>query len=187
MGVTWLIHMCAMTLIYICDMTQITHWSRKSIAVEPVSWMGVTWIIHMCAVNRLNARPTSSKTFQQIYRCCTSHLIIRDTTHSWVCHDTVICVTWLIHSNDKTIYFFSNINTYSYIYSFGICMRAILSIRMSAKVTEWQRRPGFHTIWPIFSVFSRVLATNARALLQKTTCTEEPSYGSPLLCTMHIE
>ena len=90
--VTWLIPMCDMTHSYV--------WHE--------SFLCVTWLIHMCDMTylyvfaaipccRLNQRwcvMSRTHTHTPIPVC--------DMTHSYVWHDSFICVIWLIHTCDMT-------------------------------------------------------------------------------------
>ena len=72
--VTWLIHMCCMT-IHVCDMTHSYVWRDSSVSMYvPAPTVGQwckSWLVHLC-----------------------------DMTHSHVWHDALMCVTWHIHMYD---------------------------------------------------------------------------------------
>jgi len=84
--VTWLIHMCGVTLSYMhmCDMTY-TYVCRDSVVC-------VTWLIHVCDM-------THSCVWHDSVMCVTHTLCVAwlcymsDMTHSYVWHDSFICVT----------------------------------------------------------------------------------------------
>jgi len=67
--VTWLIHMCAMTLSYMFH----------------DCFIHVPWLIHTCALSH-----------EWISECIITHLHVRHT-HSYMFHDSFIHVPWLIH------------------------------------------------------------------------------------------
>jgi len=68
--VTWLIHKCDVTYSSMCvTHSYVCHGSFMSRDMtHPYVWHYVTWLVHVC-----------------------------DITHSYVWHDSVLCVTWLIH------------------------------------------------------------------------------------------
>jgi len=55
----------------------------------------VTWLIHMCDM-------THSYVWHDSFICVTWLIHMCDKTHSYVWHDSFICVTWLIHMCDMT-------------------------------------------------------------------------------------
>jgi len=109
--VTWLIHMCAMTHLYV---------KRKSLQSEHVIWASnlhesrlcicVTWLIHLCTMSHscvpwlidlcdmahLNVCHDSFKCVPWFIHMCAM-------THSYVWHDSFKCVPWLIHVCDTSI------------------------------------------------------------------------------------
>ena len=57
--------------------------------------MRVTWLIHMCVM-------THSYVWHDSFICVTWLIHTCDMTHSYVCHDSFICVPWLIHMCEMT-------------------------------------------------------------------------------------
>ena len=101
--VTWLIHMCTMT-IHVCAMTHSYTWYDSFICVLWLVHMcdmthsyvchdlfiHVTWLIHMCDMTHSYLWYDSFiYVLRLIYMC--------DITHSYMCYDSFIHVTWLIH------------------------------------------------------------------------------------------
>ena len=107
-GVTWLIHMCVSVqqvrfdlsmcawawLIHICDMTHSYMWHD--------SFIYVTWLIHICDQTPVNVRFSPSGAIWLIYMHMAGFIHMCDVTRSPMWHDSLICVTWLIHMCDMT-------------------------------------------------------------------------------------
>ena len=78
---TWLIHMCAMTCLYVRHTHSITSVAKILTRSSVVSiqrhdsFICVTWLIHMCV---------------------TWLIYMRDMTHLYVWHDSFICVPWRV-------------------------------------------------------------------------------------------
>jgi len=79
----WLVHVCVMTHSCVCD---ITHRQGTPITVWCLhdSFMRVPWLIHMCVVQHIG----------KAHRLCAV-----STTHSYVCHDSSMCVCHIGKAN----------------------------------------------------------------------------------------
>jgi len=103
--VPWLIHMCAMThsyiwcdsficviwLIHMCAMTHSCAW-HDSFTCRP-------WLIHTCAMTHSYAgkRDCSGHTSHRHALKLSTAEVECAMTHSYMWHDSLICVTWLIY------------------------------------------------------------------------------------------
>jgi len=87
------------SLIYMCDIIRSYVWQNSR--PRAICWgmcdmtdlfICLTWLIHMCDMSHswVNSRPTAI-----CWGMC-------DMTHSYVWHDSLTCVTWLIHTCDTT-------------------------------------------------------------------------------------
>ena len=106
--VTWLTHMCDMIhsyvwhdsficvtwLIHMCDVTHSYLWHDSLICV--------TWLIHMC--ESLNHMCDMTHSYAHVTRSCEGRdsFCIRDMNHSFVWHDSFMCVTWLVRMRNMT-------------------------------------------------------------------------------------
>ena len=86
--VTWLIHMCDMTHSYVWHdsfiyVTWPMHMSEQ-VLLDVSKWWCVTWLI------------------PPVYMSVRVGTLLCDMAHSYVWHDSFICVTWLIHKCDMT-------------------------------------------------------------------------------------
>jgi len=116
---TWLIHICDMTHLYVWhDSFMFVTWllgmgSTRETYVLHDSFINVTclihtwdicveWLIHTCdtktCVRGQSTRVRASSS--DIYAIWLIHM--RDMTHSYVWHDSFICLTWLVHMCDMT-------------------------------------------------------------------------------------
>jgi len=94
--VTWLIHMCDMTNSYVCDMTHSCVWSVSCSFV----WHDSFGARHL---EKVVVRVTWLTYVWHDSIICVRWLIhVCDMTHPCVWHDVFICVTWLIHMCDMT-------------------------------------------------------------------------------------
>jgi len=118
--VTWLIHMCDMTHSYVWHDSficvrgltrtcELTHWF-----VWRDSLICVTWLIHMCdmtqaarllwkSVTRAGIYMFTRKRLLDIWNVTHLHVYMCDLTYSYVWHDSLICVTWLIDMCDMAL------------------------------------------------------------------------------------
>ena len=84
-------------------------WVTSHIWMENVTHMNLSWHTHGWVLSHIRmshvAHVNESGVFRQRYCCyCACRKIIHmcDMTHSYVWHDSFICVTWLIHMCDMT-------------------------------------------------------------------------------------
>jgi len=98
----WLVHVCAVTHSYVCDMTHsIWHesfvYDTHLLCVCHDSFTCVPCLIHMCDMNH-------SYVWHDSFICVTRLIHMCDMTHSYVwltnsygCHESIRCATWLVY------------------------------------------------------------------------------------------
>ena len=85
--VTWLLHSCDMTYSYV--------WHEPFICA--------TWLLHTCDMTHSHVCQNSHLTRQGYGGILNMHeCVVSDMTHSYVWHDSFICVIWLLHMCDMT-------------------------------------------------------------------------------------
>jgi len=103
MSVAWLIHLCDLIL----QENESYHRHDKWVMSH------VTWMSHVardmnevCRTRHEWVMSQQENKFvpwsNRLWVCCSSSSYVCDTTHSYVWHDSFICVTWLIHMCDMT-------------------------------------------------------------------------------------
>jgi len=101
--VPWLIHMCVPWLIHMCDTTPSSHSPPRTSQLPYLSvinsvwrdsFTGVPWLIHMCD---MTCSSDQCPRITQLHYLSVINSGWSDVTHSYVCHDSSICVTWLLH------------------------------------------------------------------------------------------
>jgi len=121
--VTWLIYLCDMSslyvwhdaficavgLIHVCDMTHANVYTWRLLRVPAQLWAMVC-VLQCVAVicNELQCGTVSCSELQWVVVCCRSCSVLPSvmiavmcaTTHSCVCHDSFMCVPWLIRMCD---------------------------------------------------------------------------------------
>jgi len=89
--VTWLIHMCDMTHSYMTHTRVCTEYVHMS------SWVCAHEFVSMCTWVREYVHMRTHE-IQTIFMCATRFIHMCDMTHSYVWHDSITFVTWLIHT-----------------------------------------------------------------------------------------
>ena len=83
----------------------------------------VTWLIHTCDMTRLYVWKGEARNLSSLL------VHMRGTTHSYVWHDSFICLTWLIHMYDMT-------HSYVWHVSF-ICMTWLIHMGDMTRAHVW--------------------------------------------------
>jgi len=149
--VTWLIHMCDMThlyvwhdsftceiwLIHVCDMTHSYVWYDSF--THHASHSNLTWLIHMCDM-------THSYTWHDTFTCETwlihTFYIFHtcELSHWTVLHDSVICMTWLIHTCGMTHSYMAHSYGWHFSYVWNDSLNCMTWLSDVFDMTHW-------TVW----------------------------------------